>query len=226
MIFSKIKQKAWVKKGLPCGAVAAFFGLMAYQVLFPSVPTEAATTTAQLSATVNPVIELAVDTTALALSYDGQTSITPTAAGVTAEGTVNVYVSTNSPGGYTLKVYTNDTTTDMKHSNANVGTAITATAGGRSTLSANTWGFRVGSQNWKPVGASSSSSAGIVTENGTKKGLCTNLSVNYASCFSAGTADKTTVVFGANLTDSLPAGSYTNHVVFSAVGNPDPAAEG
>ena len=199
--------------------LVAFLGFVTYQCLFPPASTEAATATANLSAVVEPVLEIAVDTSSLALSYGGQTNITPTAAGVTATGDVNVYVSTNNTAGYTLSIYTNDTTTAMKHSNTNVETAINATAGNVSNLAANTWGFKYGSQPWKPVGASSSNTV-TVNDGGTKtSSICNNITTNYASCYAAGSAEKNTVTFGANLTDSLPAGSYTNHVVFSVTPN-------
>ncbi|MBQ8992414.1 hypothetical protein IJ090_03220 [Candidatus Saccharibacteria bacterium] len=221
----KLKQKLRVIKYLPVALVAVFLGFLAYNCLFPPASTEAATATASLSAEVEPVIELALDTSSLALSYNGETEITPTSGGVTATGTVNVYVSTNNTTGYTLRAYTSDSTTSMTHSNANVSTSIAATGGNTSTLEANKWGFRRGNETtWYPIGASSTGTAGLITENGSETGLCTSdLSTNYASCYSAGTAEKTTITFGANLTDSLPAGSYTNHVVFSAIANPGEA---
>lgn len=197
-------------------AIFSFTAFLSYQILFPPASSSAAnTTTTQLAMDVEPIIELALNKTTVALARSGETDVLPSSAGVTATGNIDVYVSTNAVDGYELSIYTQDASTAMKHINSNVSASIPAITTSSASLPAGSWGFQYNSGNWTAVGANASNTALIA--NGNTTGLCDNFATNYASCYSSGKADKKTITFGANITDALPAGTYTNNVVFSAV---------
>ena len=204
------------------------------QMLFPVIPGKAATDDVEVELELEPTIEMALDKTSLTL-YDSSQCETgdtedecaargtlPTSTGTQVSATMNVYVTTNAANGYTLKVYTLNPTNEMKHINSGVTADIDPVSAGSVTLSANTWGFKYGSGNWMAVGASESSQTTII-ENGEKSsGVCSAIlnktgASAYESCVLAGTAKKNPITFGANVTDALPSGRYTNDVVFSAV---------
>ena len=221
-----ITQKFRVIKKLPLGMSLAFLAFLSYQAFFPSVPSNAATAEVELELEVAPTLEMALDKTSLTLTNNGETEILPTSEGVQVTGDINVYVTTNNPEGYSLELYTQDATTDMKHINSNVSASIAATNGG-STLAANTWGFRSNetSGSWVAVAASASATPAYVTEHGeASSSICTDIATNYESCYESGAAKKNTVTFGANITDALPSGRYTNDVVFSVVAPPSSVA--
>ncbi|MDO4889608.1 MAG: FISUMP domain-containing protein [Candidatus Saccharibacteria bacterium] len=189
-----------------------------FQILFPSVPSNAATeatATANLELEVEPTIEVAVDTQSLNLAYNGETDILPTSEGVTATGDINVYVTTNGISGYTLSLYSQSPTNEMTNINSAVTSKISPTAGG-ATLANNTWGYQYNGGNWTTV-SDDAADPSVITNNGVTPGsLCPDLATNYQTCYPS-SADRYTVTFGAKITDALPAGRYTNDVVFSAI---------
>lgn len=202
-------------KSVSASVATLFLAFMMYQILFPPASSEAATATAQLSVDIEPIIELAINKTSVTLKNGSESEILPTAAGVTATGDVDVYVSTNSVDGYELSLYTQDASTAMTHINSNVSASIPAIATSSASLPAGSWGFQYNGGNWTAVGAGSGNSA--LVANGNATGLCDDFATSYASCYSSGKAEKKTITFGASITDTLPAGTYTNNVVFSAI---------
>ena len=220
------KNKSIFIRKLSFGVAFAFLGTLTYQSLFPAVPSNAATEATaitDLELEVEPTIEVAVDTQTLNLAYNGETDILPTSEGVTATGDVNVYVTTNGISGYILSLYSQSATNDMTNTNTAISNKISATEGGLSELSANTWGFQYNGSSWTAVSDDSENPSVLISNGTTSSSLCDNLAVNYASCYPT-SADKATVTFGAKITDSLPSGKYTNDVVFSAVAK-SPAAK-
>ena len=219
-MLNKNKQRGTLKH-LATGSAVAFLAFSSFQILFPAVPSNAATeatATANLELEIEPTIEVAVDTQSLNLAYNGETDILPTSEGVTATGDINVYVTTNGISGYTLSLYSQSPTNEMTNINSAVTSKISPTTGG-ATLSGNTWGYQYDGGNWAAV-SDDVANPSIITNNGTTpSALCPDLATNYATCYSSNprTADKYTVTFGANITDALPAGRYTNDVVFSAI---------
>ena len=129
-------------------------------------------------------------------------------------------VTTNNGYGYDLNVATNDSARGsiaanaMKHTNTSVQTAILPTSGG-STLSENTWGVKVGSGNWMTVSADAENPTTLTSGSKTSS-LCTSIATYASSCTEGTSYELTTVTFGANVTDSLPAGTYENTVLFTA----------
>lgn len=203
---------------LTCLTIAVgFLGFASFEVLFPAAPSNAANTaSAAISVDVEPTLEMALDSTTVSLMTNGDSSVLPTSSGVLATGDINVYVTTNNTG-YRLSVYSSSETNSMKHINTNVNASISPTSGGVSELAADTWGFKYGSAtNWTAVGVGENSAARISSGSATTA-ICNNIETNYAACATAGTANRHTVTFGANVTDSLPSGRYTNNVVFSVV---------
>ena len=231
-------------KSLIFGGVTAFMAAIsmlifsiftAHKLIFPVAPTSAETSYAassEVGLNVKESIKIAVDKSSLALEdSSGNTQIAPEASGTLITGDVNVAVTTNAYGGYRLGIYTADSTTNMTHSNTSVSSAInsisTATGydatNGLATLPGNTWGFRKYTSdwsNWYGVGSSSSNMAIVDTKDVANSTYCDNLSqpVNESGC-TVGSYDTYKIGFGANLTSSLPAGNYTNNIIFSAVTN-------
>ena len=202
-------------------------------VLFPANTTNAAGNSAgvEVGTKVGEFISLALDTSNLVLEdSNGNTTIIPTAAGTLVTGNVEAAVSTNTPKGYTLSVYTEDQSTGMTHSNSSISTAInsisTATGYNASTgisdLAGDTWGFRnnVGGtlSNWFAVGANSSNGTVVASPDSSSSTYCDTISypLNNSGCANSSYGTHT-VNFGAKLTSALPAGSYSNNVVFSAI---------
>ena len=226
------RSRGVMGKALAGGAFLFLLGLC-YQALFPVSPSNAATDDVELELEVAPTIGMALDKTSLTL-YDstqcetGDTAeqcaekgMLPTSSGTQVSANMNVYVTTNA-NGYTLKVYTLSPTNEMKHINSSVTADINPTAGQLSTLAANTWGVKYGAGNWMAVGASESSQTTIAESVSPTSAICSAVLNGsgvsaYEACVSAGTADKSVITFGANITDALPSGRYTNDVVFSVV---------
>ena len=210
---------------LSYGTAFSFLSFLSFNALFPAVPSNAASsasTIADLELEIEPTIEVAVDTQNLNLAYNGETDVLPTSEGVTATGDINVYVTTNGISGYTLSLYTQNPTNEMKNVNSAVSTTIAPTIGG-STLANNTWGFQYNGSNWTAVSDDATNPSVLVSSNSANTTLCNNLSglsgntESLEQCVTNGSASKATVTFGANITDTLPAGRYTNDVVFSAI---------
>ncbi|MBR3415045.1 InlB B-repeat-containing protein, partial [Candidatus Saccharibacteria bacterium] len=95
---------------------------------------------------------------------------------------------------------------------------------GASSLSNNTWGFRRhlagGYGNWFAVGENESNGTIIDSTDEDDPVYCAESDFSYplpnANC-SSSAYNSYQIGFGAKLTSSLPAGTYTNNVVFSAV---------
>ncbi|MBQ9029548.1 InlB B-repeat-containing protein [Candidatus Saccharibacteria bacterium] len=212
-------------------------GYAAYQFLFPASSTSATTVSgAEVGLTIKDFIKLAVDTNNLVLvDSNGNTIISPSSTGTMITGDVNVAVTTNTAQGYSLSVYTEDNSTSMVHSNSTSTTSpvtdviasIDTISGynadtGAQDLSANTWGFRnrttAGLSNWFAVGENESNGTVIANTNTGNSLYCEALSypLESTNC-DAGSYDTHSVNFGAKVTDTIAAGTYTNNVVFSAV---------
>ena len=204
-------------------------------MIFPTVRTSATESQAgsEIGINVRESIKLAVDKSALMLQDgDGNTQIAPAPEGTLITGDVNVAVTTTAYKGYTLSVYTADDTKAMKHNDTSVTAAISSidtasgydASAGVAELSGDTWGFRKYSSgtpsNWFAVGANSSSAAVIDTVSSPNSDYCDTLSypLNDSGC-DVNTYSTYQIGFGAKLTSALPAGTYTNNVVFSAVTN-------
>ena len=188
---------------------------------------------AEVGVNIKEYIKLAIDTNELALAdSQGHTTITPDPEGTLITGDVNVAVTTNTIKGYTLSIYTQDSSKAMSHSNSTVDARINSidtvsgydANSGASSLSNNTWGFRRhlagGYGNWFAVGENESNGTIIDSTDEDDPVYCAESDFSYplpnANC-SSSAYNSYQIGFGAKLTSSLPAGTYTNNVVFSAV---------
>ena len=211
-------------------------------MLFPASGVNAESSAgAEIGTTISGFIRLALDTDDVALKDGENTVITPSASGTLATGSVNLAVTTNTEAGFSISVYTQDASTAMTHSNPNVSATIPSVSGatgydattGISDLASNTWGFRkkTGESegtptygNWFGVGADETHGTVIENSNSSSSEYCATLAYPLASSgCDVGTYAEHTLNFGANLTSSLPAGTYANNIVVSAVGFPQTA---
>ena len=186
----------------------------------------------EVSANIQEFLRMALDTNALAFEdSEGNTTISPSPSGTLASGNVNVAVTTNTDKGFTISAYTHGATTDMTNTNTDLSASIpsvsTATGydptTGLSALPTDTWGFRkkTGENtygNWFGVGTDDTHATVIENSDSSSSEYCSTLAypLNTSGC-SAGTYAEHTLNFGANLTPNLPAGTYTNDVVISAI---------
>lgn len=147
-------------------------------------------------------------------------SVTPTSSGVYTTTNDTITVITGSSTGYTLSFKDNDTNTNLEN-----GSEVVATHSGTQAsptgLSMNTWGYRVDGLSGFGVGptsaqnSQSSSSytfAGIPASNQTAHTLKT-------TSVPATPSDTATVWYGVRIDTAIPAGTYTDQVVYTAVTN-------
>ena len=203
--------------------------------LYPVASTSADSTGTEVSTTISEFLKLAVDTDSLVMKdSNNNTAITPSASGTLITGDVNVAVTTNTAEGYTLSIYTADDTTSMTHNNSTTNAAISSissatgydAATGLADLATNTWGFRrntgtAGSPaygNWFGVGVDGTHAVVIDETDEPNDSYCDSLAypLNESGCAN-GSYDEYALNFGANPTSALPAGTYINNVVISAV---------
>ena len=198
-------------------------------MLFPVARSNAQTEAlagSEVGVNVKEFVKLAVDKSALQLEdNEGHTTISPSPSGTSISGTVNVAVTTNVLKGYTLSVLTQDTSTGMTHSLSSVTTEIDAITSGATALTANTWGFQKpgDTTHWYPIGAAGGSGTEIYNKSSDDAAYCADLDYPIPAACASSTYDTYAIKFGAVLTSALPAGTYSNNVVFSAVANADGA---
>ena len=206
--------------------------------MYPSAPSSAnssSSSTLAVGASVQEFLRLAVDVSEVALAdSQGHTTISPDPNnGTQITGDINVAVTTNTGNGYNLTVATQDNTKNMSHSLPNVDATINSidtisgydASTGASSLSNNTWGFRknIGTSeepvytNWYAVGAKDSTGTVIDSPGEGTGAYCDSLSypLNQSGC-NPSSYRTYNINVGAKLTSSLPAGTYTNDIVFSA----------
>ena len=225
-------------------SLIALFALSAFSlssILYPSAPSSANSSSASSSSTlavgasVQEFLRLAVDVSEVALAdSQGHTTISPDPnTGTEITGDINVAVTTNTGNGYNLTVATQDNTKNMTHSLPTVDTAINSidsisgydASTGASNLSNNTWGFRKNTgtvqepvyTNWYAVGAKDSTGTVIDSPGEGTGSYCDSLSypLNQSGC-NPSSYRTYNINVGAKLTSALPAGTYTNDIVFSA----------
>ena len=132
---------------------------------------------------------------------------------------VRAHVSTNNLTGYTLTIQSNSTDAKMKHENTSVTKTIDPITGSGTSSSAwagnpslnNMWGYSIGT-NDSFVGVPGSSSSATTID----------------STDAPNNDNYTDITFATKADLSLPAGTYTDTVIFSAVANavPTPIVDG
>ena len=161
-------------------------------------------------------------TCSISLTSNGNISldITPTANGSCTINSDSAAVLTDDSNGYTLTLSDSGTSTALINGAATINTT-TGTVGSPTTLSGNSWGYRIDGLGGFGAGPTTSQSnisrpstvfAGIVASNQTAETIATT----------SGAADPavtTTVWFGACADTGVSSGAYSTQVLYTAVAN-------
>ena len=139
-------------------------------------------------------------------------NIMPSSTGTLTSGEVEVNVTSNNATGYALSMSANTDNTAL--TNTETSDTINSTTNAfesPNTLSANTWG-------WYP--SSLSTNPGSSTGNYQFMAIpAVSSAATVKTTATPSTNDISTVSFGVSVDTSIPAGTYANTVVFSAVAN-------
>ena len=166
----------------------------------------AETKEAEVSLTIASTIGLNLDKNNLALEANVGDFVT---------GTINASVTSNSQYGYTLTLEDVDNDSSLIHSNTTIEDKLTSDFTGAKTSAAmadNTWGFSLDATDYYRVPTFGEPVALKRTNN------------------VVSSTDSTLVTFGAKVGASLTAGTYADHILFTAYvngvdGNPDDGSE-
>ena len=138
-------------------------------------------------------------------------SISPTDSAQLSKQNINVSVETNAPGGADLYLSMANSTNALHLNGDTTSTApaikATASSVAANSLAANTWGYSTDDQTYSAVPTTASDPALLANVDGETTGT-TSGSVISASI---------PVYYAANVDTSIPAGSYSNRMAYSAV---------
>lgn len=138
-------------------------------------------------------------------------SINPTDSTQLSKQSINVSVETNAPGGADLYLSMANSTNALHFNGDTTSTApaIEATASSvvANSLAANTWGYSTDDQTYSAVPTSDSDSALLAIVDGSSVGS------NAGGVITASVP----VYYAASVDTSIPAGSYSNRLAYSAV---------
>lgn len=144
-------------------------------------------------------------------------SATPTVSGVYTIAEDVVEVTTNSPDGYTLTLETDSATENSLDGSDGSISAVSGTPASPVTLSMNEWGFRVdglsgfGAGPTSPVTNQASSSVTFAA-----LPFMNSAATIKTTAGPALSGDTTDVWYGVRVDTSLPAGTYTRTVTYTA----------
>ena len=136
-------------------------------------------------------------------------SFMPAAGSLADSKQVGATVSTNVPGGAKLYLSTADDTNALYKDGDTSSAAIQPTSDNTTlaNMPTNTWGYSLDNTNFQAVPTSDSAA------------LIANVDGSSTGATSGGVTSATIpVYYGAKVDSSLPAGTYTNRVVYSAIG--------
>lgn len=194
-------------------ALSATVALSVLGIAFVPLVASAATTSANtvINASINAVISMTT-TTPVTIS------LTPTPGGVVSSSSDTVSVSTNNALGYFLTLADNDADTNLVNGANNIA-AHAGTQASPTVLALNTWGYRVDT-----VGGFGAGPTSAETNNGssttTWAGVPATGSPNTLKTTSTtATNDTTTVWYGVRVNTTLPSGTYTDTVTYTATTN-------
>lgn len=134
--------------------------------------------------------------------------------GKTSYKSFNLIVTTNNRTGYTASISSETNETSLKNLESTSGTKIESITEDLllSDFTANTWGYKMGTENkFKPIPSASSPVNIIQTTNSTGYNALTN---------GIGYNEINVINLGVKLDDTLESGNYTNKMVISVVSNP------
>jgi len=132
----------------------------------------------------------------------------------TSFNSFNLIVKTNNRTGYTAAISTETDDTSLKNLDSTSGAKIQSITENLAldNFTANTWGYKMGSENkFKPIPSASSPVNIIQTTNSTGYNALTN---------GIGYNEINVINLGVKLDDTLESGNYTNKMVISVVSNP------
>lgn len=145
--------------------------------------------------------------------------ITPTGTSTrctTASDTVTV--TTGSSTGYTLQLNDADSTNTMTRPGGGSIAATTGTPMSPVTLSTNQWGYRVDGVSGFGTGTTAQSNVASLAKNYARIPTSTSFDT-IATTSIAANADPTTVWYGVCVDTSIPAGTYSDGIVYTATIN-------
>ena len=132
----------------------------------------------------------------------------------TSFNSFNLIVKTNNRTGYTAAISTETDDTSLKNLDSTSGAKIQSITENLAldNFTANTWGYKMGSENkFKPIPSASSPVNIIQTTNSTDYNALTN---------GIGYNEINVINLGVKLDDTLESGNYANKMVISVVSNP------
>jgi hypothetical protein len=147
-------------------------------------------------------------------------NVTPTATGKCTVQSDTASVTTDNTIGYTLTMTTSTTNNAMVNGGTNL-SAASGTAASPTTLAMNTWGYRVDGVSGFGAGPTSSQNSGTipaVTFAGVPASNAAATAVASSSS-AANPAVNTTVWYGVCANTTIPAGTYSTTVTYTAVTN-------
>ena len=181
-------------------------------LLVAPVAVAASTATTTINSVISPVISLFTTSGTVNLN------VTPTAAGAQTTASDTVTISTNDSAGYTLKLSGTTTNTNLV-SGANNIAATTGTPAAPIALTSGTWGYRLDSASGFGAGPTSvinSAVIGALTYAGVPSSATPG---TLATTAAVATNAVTTVWYSTADNYSVPSGTYTQQVTYTATAN-------
>lgn len=169
------------------------------------------------TATEDTVINAQISST-ISITTSGTVAlpITPTTGGSQTTAADTVTVATNNATGYNLSIRDSDANTNLVNGSNNIA-AHAGTVASPSVLANNTWGFRVDGGTF---GAGPTSGSVDQPTNAATFAGVTSSAVQIKTTTTTAAADVTSVFFSAKANTSLPNGTYTGTVLYTATTNP------
>lgn len=192
------------KKAISSAIVFGSFltlGLASALLFAPIIKTNAdSSANVKVKAIINPVVSLALNSNTM------EFNITPTSAGAFNSQAVIATVDTNSTGGYELFFSAEDNTTTMTSltSESTIASDFTGTVTS-STMANNKWGYSLNATNYSKIPT-----------------LSAPTKIKDLDHFPSSAEKNTTVNIATKVDTSLPSGTYTKNVVFSAIAHDTP----
>ena len=181
-------------------------------LLIAPVAVAASTATTTINSVISPVISLFTTSGTVNLN------VTPTAAGAQTTASDTVTISTNDSAGYTLKLSATTANTNLV-SGANNIAATTGTLAAPTALTSGTWGYRIDSVGGFGAGPTSIINSAVIGAL-TYAGVPSNVSpVTLATTAAVATNAVTTVWYSTADNYSVPTGTYTQQVTYTATAN-------
>lgn len=170
--------------------------------------------------TANTTVSSVIGSSISLLSTSGtvNVNVTPTAGGAQTTAADTVTVSTNDTAGYTLKMSSSSATTSLVSGSNNV-TATTGTAAAPVALTSGQWGYRVDGQSGfgaGPTSAINSAAIGTVTYAGVP---ASTTPVTLLTTATTASNAATSVWYSVAANTSVPSGTYTGTVTYTATAN-------